>query len=78
MLRTILDGDLQRRLGTLRLEHLLQFLVRTGTLTQATLDCGLFVVRYVSYGGRVVRGYGRSILDAIKTLSYGVWCAGGC
>lgn len=68
-------SDLQARLkNRISLDYLTTFLVRTGELCSTVMQCGIIVVKWVSFGGRVIRGFGKTFRDAIVSLSYQAWC----
>lgn len=81
MLKQYRNSELARRIKTkLEVEPLLRLLASktngSGILT-AVLDTGHFVVRVIIDGGRTVRGYGKTFIDAVRYLMYQVECGTG-
>ena len=71
----LLLSDLQRRVRKVSMDNLLAYLVRCGTVCHAILDDGkTFVIRFIDHAGKVVRGYGRTVRDALIAVSHSYWC----
>lgn len=82
MLKQYRNSELARRIKVkLEVEPLLRLLISrsggAGILT-AVLNTGHFVVRVILDGGRIVRGYGKSFIDAVRYLVYQVECGVSC
>lgn len=78
MLKRYQNSELSRSIGSkLTLERLLGLLmsrVGKGSVSFAHFDLDKFVVRIVFDGGRVLRGYGKSLVDAVRTIAHQVFC----
>lgn len=71
---------LSKQIGALDIETLMRVLTlrsQTGSFTQALFNGGLFVVRLLNKVGRVVRGYGKTFMEAVRSLVYELFCGGG-
>ena len=71
----LMFSDLQARLkGKVSMEKLFTFLSNTGVLCSTTLQCGIQVLKFVNYAGKVFYSYGKSLRNALISMSHSVWC----
>lgn len=82
MLRTFHMQELSRKLRGMKLnaDSLWQLLMSRGLGTGvalAQLTTGHFVIRVINQAGRAVRGYGKTVTDALRYLMYQLLCATG-
>ena len=73
ILRDLQFADLQRRVNKVSMENLLAYLTRTGSVCTAMLNCGRYVMKWISYGNKVIRAYGNTLRDCLISLNYQAW-----
>jgi hypothetical protein len=73
MLKSVQQSDLQARVGTTNVDKLVGYLVNTGEICLSKMG-SVLVIKFVSFGGRVIRSFGKTFSDAVRSLSYQAWC----